>query len=53
MLCTFLLVLTVFAATDGELGRKNAFIGPLIPWAIGMVVFLGELLIPTSNIYSN
>ncbi|CAM9120725.1 unnamed protein product [Ascophyllum nodosum] len=42
VLCTFLLVLTVFAACDGELGRKDAFIGPLVPWAIGMAVLLGE-----------
>lgn len=45
VLCTFLLVMTVFAATDGQLGRKNAFIGPLLPWVISMAVFLGEVML--------
>lgn len=41
VLCTFLLVMIVFAATDGQLGRKKAFISPFLPWAISMAVFLG------------
>lgn len=45
VLCTFLLVMTVFAATDGQLGHKKVFIGSLLPWAIGMAVFLGEVML--------
>ncbi|CAM9121113.1 unnamed protein product [Ascophyllum nodosum] len=45
VLCTFLLVLTVFASCDGELGRNHACIGPLVPWAIGMAVLLGHLIL--------
>ncbi|CAM9492968.1 unnamed protein product [Ascophyllum nodosum] len=44
VMCTFLLVTTVFASSDGELGRNNAFIGPLVPWAIGMAVLLAHLI---------
>ncbi|CAM9120088.1 unnamed protein product [Ascophyllum nodosum] len=44
VLCTFLLVLTVFAATDGELVNKHAFAGPLVPWVIGMAVLLSHLI---------
>lgn len=42
VLCTFLLVVTVFTACDGELGRKNAHTGPLLPLVIGMAVLIGE-----------
>lgn len=45
VLCTFLLVMIVFAATDGQLCRKKAFIGPFFPWAISMAVFLGEVML--------
>lgn len=41
VLCTFLLVLTVFAATDGEMSRKHGHISALLPFAIGMAVLLG------------
>ncbi|CAM9492763.1 unnamed protein product [Ascophyllum nodosum] len=44
ILCTFLLVLTVFASSDGELGRFNTFTGPLVPWAVGMAVLLAHLI---------
>lgn len=42
VLCTFLLVTTVFAATDGVLGQKHGHIHALLPFAIGMAVLLGE-----------
>ncbi|CBN74002.1 aquaporin [Ectocarpus siliculosus] len=45
VLCTFLLVVTVFAACDGELGRKNAHTGPLLPLVIGMAVLLAHLVL--------
>lgn len=35
-------MVTVFAACDGELGRKNAHTAPLLPVAIGSAVFLGK-----------
>ncbi|CAM9302114.1 unnamed protein product, partial [Hapterophycus canaliculatus] len=45
VLCTFLLVVTVFAACDGELGRKNSHIGPLLPLVIGAAVLLSHLVL--------
>lgn len=42
VLCTFLLVTTIFAASDGELTRKHNHTGPLLPLVIGMAVLLGE-----------
>lgn len=42
VLCTYLLVTTVFAATDGELGKKHGHIHALLPFAIGMAVLLCE-----------
>ncbi|CAN0214032.1 unnamed protein product [Ascophyllum nodosum] len=45
VMCTCLLALAVFAATDGELGRKNAFTGPLVPLVIGMTVLLSHLIL--------
>ncbi|CAN0491465.1 unnamed protein product, partial [Ectocarpus sp. 12 AP-2014] len=44
-LCTFLLVVTVFTACDGELGRKNAHTGPLLPLVIGMAVLIAHLVL--------
>ena len=41
VLCTFLLMVTVFSACDGELARKNSG-APLLPFVIGMAVLLGE-----------
>lgn len=41
-MCTFLLVITVFAATDTELGKKMAHTGALLPFAIGIAVVIGE-----------
>lgn len=46
VLCTFVLVLTVFAATDGELMSKLGHIPALLPFAIGMAVLLGEVRTP-------
>lgn len=43
VLCTFLLVLSVYAATDGELSRKHAHISANLPLAIGLTVLLGAL----------
>ncbi|CAM9427742.1 unnamed protein product [Ectocarpus fasciculatus] len=45
VLCTFLLVVTVFTACDGELGRKNAHTGPLFPLVIGMAVLIAHLVL--------
>ncbi|CAM9120569.1 unnamed protein product [Ascophyllum nodosum] len=45
VMCTFLFVLTIFAATDGELDRTHAFTELLAPWVIGMVVSLSHLII--------
>ncbi|CAN0061807.1 unnamed protein product [Ectocarpus sp. 8 AP-2014] len=45
VLCTFLLVVTVFTACDGELGRKNAHTGPLLPLVIGMAVLIAHLVL--------
>ena len=42
VLCTFLLVVTVFSATDAEVGRKFKHTGALLPLSIGMAVLLGE-----------
>eukprot|EP00904_Undaria_pinnatifida_P002901 jgi/Undpi1/12611/HiC_scaffold_6.g02280.m1 len=44
VLCTFLLVVTVFAATDGEMDRKQKHTGALLPLSIGMAVLLGNLV---------
>lgn len=50
VLCTFLLVTTVFAATDGVLGQKHGHIHALLPFAIGMAVLLAHLvLIPVDG----
>ena len=35
--------MTVFAATDGEMGRKLKHAGALLPLGIGMAVLLGKL----------
>lgn len=42
MLCTFVLVITVFAACDGEMDRKFKHTGPLLPLSIGMAALLGK-----------
>lgn len=42
VLATFLLIITVFAATDGELHLKAGHISPLLPFVIGMAVFVCE-----------
>ncbi|CAM9120487.1 unnamed protein product [Ascophyllum nodosum] len=44
VLCTFFFVMTIFAATDGELDRRHAFTEPLAPWTIGLVVLLAHLI---------
>ncbi|CAM9382637.1 unnamed protein product [Choristocarpus tenellus] len=50
VICTFMLVLTVFAATDGEMGRKLHHIQPMLPLAIGMAVTIAHLvLIPVDG----
>ncbi|CAM9314702.1 unnamed protein product [Choristocarpus tenellus] len=50
VVCTFMLVLTVFAATDGEMGRRLYHIQPLLPFAIGMTVCIAHLvLIPVDG----
>ncbi|CAN0420553.1 unnamed protein product, partial [Discosporangium mesarthrocarpum] len=50
VLCTFLLVLVVFAATDGEMGRRLKHIQPTLPLAIGMAVCVDHLaLIPVDG----
>eukprot|EP00903_Cladosiphon_okamuranus_P015435 g14256.t1 len=43
VLCTFLLMITVFSACDGELARKNSG-APLLPFVIGMAVLLAHLV---------
>ncbi|CAN0270448.1 unnamed protein product, partial [Hapterophycus canaliculatus] len=45
VLCTFVLMVTIFAACDGELGRENAHIGPLLPLVIGSAVLLSHLVL--------
>ncbi|CAM9762602.1 unnamed protein product [Scytosiphon promiscuus] len=45
VLCTFLLLVTIFAACDGELGRKNGHIGALLPLVIGGAVLLSHLVL--------
>lgn len=45
IMCTFLLVITVLAATDGELGRKLGHTGPLLPLVIGFSVVLAHLVL--------
>ncbi|CAM9878122.1 unnamed protein product, partial [Sphacelaria rigidula] len=50
VLCTFLSVTTVFAATDGVMGNKHGHIRTLLPFAIGMAVLLSHLvLIPVDG----
>eukprot|EP00752_Nemacystus_decipiens_P008578 g7659.t2 len=44
VLCTFLLMITVFSACDGELARKNSG-APLLPFVIGMAVLLAHLVL--------
>ena len=48
VLCTFLLVVTVFSATDGEVGRKFKHTGALLPLSIGFAVLLGKSNIKNS-----
>lgn len=43
VLCTFFLVINVFAATDGEMNRKLKHTGALLPLSIGMAVLLGKI----------
>ncbi|CAM9232943.1 unnamed protein product [Phaeothamnion confervicola] len=47
---TMLLVLVVFTATNGYLGTKLAHIPAMLPWSIGMAVFIAHLsLIPITG----
>ncbi|CAM9677662.1 unnamed protein product [Pylaiella littoralis] len=44
VLCTFLLVTTVFSACDGALSRRSPHTGPLLPLVIGTAVLLAHLV---------
>ncbi|CAM9465452.1 unnamed protein product [Laminaria digitata] len=44
VLCTFLLVTTVFSATDGQVGHKFKHTGALLPLSIGFAVLLDHLI---------
>lgn len=44
VLCTFVLVVTVFSATDAEVGRKFKHTGALLPLSIGLAVLLDHLI---------
>lgn len=45
MMMTLLLCLIVLAATNGELGNSSGFMRPLLPYAIGIAVFLGHMVL--------
>ncbi|CAN0393167.1 unnamed protein product, partial [Hapterophycus canaliculatus] len=45
ILCTFVLMVTIFAACDGEIERSSAHVGPLLPFAIGSAVLLSHLVL--------
>lgn len=50
ILCTFLLVITVLAATDGQLGKNIGHTKPLLPLAIGLAIVIDHLvLIPVDG----
>ncbi|CAM9762462.1 unnamed protein product, partial [Scytosiphon promiscuus] len=50
VLCTFVLMVTIFAACDGEVERSNSHVGPLLPLVIGSAVLLSHLvLIPVDG----
>jgi glycerol uptake facilitator-like aquaporin len=42
---TYILCLTILAATNGELGNSSGFMRPLLPYANGIAVFLGHMVL--------